>query len=222
MFKRILLAGAAALLMNVSAAQADLMTVEGISSLNQTETTHIAGQLADNLTVYAGPEQILYQNTQYLGYCVDLNHYAGTSQVTEVSALTWPNGNKLVYLYDTYAPTVTTSLQAAALQTAIWEVISEPAAGPFDVTKGNFYITGNDAVATLANQWLATLPSTYNPTQIPTILDSSANQSFLVGKWEGVNNPVPEPCTMALLAVGGSCLLLVARRKGRHSVVAAK
>jgi hypothetical protein len=216
MFNRVLLAGAAVLLLNGSAAVADLMTLQGMA-LNETVQTHISGTLADGLTVYAGQEQLTYQGTNYLGYCVDLNHYANTCQVSEVSAVTWANGNKLVYLYDTYAPTITTDLQAAALQTAIWEVISEPATGPFDVTNGTFYITGNSSVATLANQMLATMPSTYTPGFLPTILTNSSNQDFLIGKWEPVGNPVPEPCTLALMAAGAGLFLVVRRRKHRSA-----
>jgi len=220
MVKRVLLTCAAVLMLNGSAAVADLMTLQGMAH-NETVQTHISGKLADGMWLPAGQEQLTYQGTSYLGYCVDLNHYANTGQVSEVSALTWPNGNKLVYLYDTYAPTITTDLQAAALQTAIWEVISEPATGPFDVTKGTFYITGNNSVVTLANQMLATLPGTYTPGMVPTILSSSCNQDFLIGKWEPpVGNPVPEPCTLALMAAGAGLFLVVRRRKHRSTAAA--
>ena len=201
---------AVGLLLACDSAKASWMTPTGMGP-NEVVTTHIAGLLADGLQVYDGPEMLTYNGQVYAGYCVDLNHYAGATEVTEVSPLTLTNGLKVSYLLETYGGSATTNLSAAALQTAIWEVISEPAGGPFDATSGTFSISGNAEVAAAANALLATIPALYTPLGCPTVLHSDTAQSFVIDLPGHI--PVPEPATMGLLTVGGMFLSRAGRRR---------
>lgn len=203
---RLVLTGAALTVLAISpSAWGSLMTYNGVA-LSQTVQTHAPGKLADGLTTYAGQELITFENVNYKAYCVDLNQYAATAQATAVplNLTSFNNQWQLAYLFDTYAAGVTTDLQAAALGTAIWEVLTEPNGGAFDVTDtySQFWITGNNSVAAAANALLASLPANYTPTVWPVVLQSATAQDFII----------PEPATLALLGVGGLVLLRSRRR----------
>jgi len=185
-----------------------MMTQNGMG-LNEIVTLHIPGMLGDNLTVYAGQDSLTYDGQNLVGYCVDLNHYAGTADVTVQDVTTLNHGDFVAYLLDTYGSLVTTNRQAAALGVAIWEVVSEPNTS-FDTTSGRFYITGNDQTAADANALLADLTATIDTNPDWHVWDSSVHvlhsdtaQSFAV--WTGP--PVPEPATLSLLALGGLAML---------------
>jgi hypothetical protein len=188
-------------------ASADYVTYNGVG-LNEVVTTHCAGLLADNLSVQAGQEKVTYDGINYNGYCVDLNQYAASSNMTAVSAMALPNGKALSYLFTTYASTVTTNAQAAALGVAIWELVAETSS-TLDATNGYFYITGNNSVALAANVLLASIPTgDYSLPYIPTVIQSPCTQDFIIG----AAMDVPEPATMSLLALGGVGVLIRRRR----------
>lgn len=190
-------------------ASADLLTYNGVA-LNETVTTHCRGLLADNMTVNAGQEKMQFRGIDYLGYCVDVNQYAGSADMTPVSALDVHNGQALAYLFSTYAPLVTTNAQAAALGVAIWEVVTETG-HTFDATSGYFYITGNSSIASAANTLLASIPTgNYGLPYGPTVLQSSTAQDFVIDM--GFSAPIPEPATMTLLAIGSAGMLIRRRR----------
>ena len=156
------------------------------------------------LRVSAGQMKIDYRDESYLGYCVDLYHNAGDCWVTEkdpVSAL--QNGDLAAYLFETYAHDVDAGLKAAALQVAIWEVISEGSCNDFDVDHGLFRIKKNDAVADAANILLAGLPDYHIPDASTIVLECGCKQDMMI----------PEPGTLALLAAGGVLSLLRRRRR---------
>ncbi len=190
-------------------AQASMMTYNGMG-LYQHVTVHASGTLANNLTVNAGQNHIGWEGEQHIAYCVDINQYAGSSQATAVPVTSVPNGNLAAWLFDTYSQQADTSLEAAALQTALWEVLNETGS-TFNVSSGYFSITGNSAVATKANSMLAGLDRTYVSAYPPMILQSSSKQDMLISN---PNLNSPEPATMGLLILGATGLLARHRRRG--------
>jgi hypothetical protein len=203
----IVLSTVLAILAIASGANADIMTDNGLGFVDVV-TIHAPGYLADSLTVYAGQFQVSYQGKDYSAYCVDLAQYSGSGDVTRINVLDVPNGDKIAYLWDTYGPLVHDGQTAAALGSAIWEVRFETA-GASDISNGNFSISGNSAVAQLAQNMLNTLPAgPYTPAHPEYILQSDSVQDLFIGSMAG---EIPEPGTISLLAMGG--LALIRRRR---------
>ncbi|MHC4717004.1 MAG: PEP-CTERM sorting domain-containing protein [Planctomycetota bacterium] len=197
------------LLAVVTTASADVMTFDGLG-LKATVTIHCPGTLADGKRVPTGEYLVTYQGQQHIGFCVDLNHYTGNGEVTELGldTLNMPGdyrGEKLAWLYETYAWTLDSGTSAAGLSVAIWEVVNELTGNPLDPTSGQFSISGNAAVAVDATGKLAGVPDRYEPTMDLMILHSPTKQDMLIGT-------VPEPGALALLALGGVVQLVRRRR----------
>jgi hypothetical protein len=187
-----------------------MMTYHG-DGLNQAVKIGAPGMLADGKTVHAGQMLISYQDNDYIAWCVDLDAYAGTADVTEISYLSLPNASAVAYLYDMYADGTTTSLESAALAVSLWEVLAEPPGGPFNVNSGNFRISQNAAVAARAAVMLASVPASYTPLRPLTVLHSQTKQDMLIG---GFGSPIPEACTLSLLCAG--MVISAKRRRWKH------
>lgn len=196
--------GVSLLALPATQAQAAVLYFEG-DGTNEIVTLHTPYAISDNVESYAGQELISFEGQEYVSWCVDLTKATGTGTAVEVSSAGYPHANWLAYLYWTYAPEATTPLKAAALQTAIWEVLTETSP-TLDALSGTFWISGNDAVADAANALLATLPpENWQPGEYPMILQSDSVQNLMI----------PEPAT-ATLAAAGLALLLSRRRVGRR------
>ncbi len=175
-------------------------------------TSHVRidadGLLADGLSVPAGQLRIGYEGMDYLAYCVDLDHYAGSADVTEMSLDSIHNGDRVAYLFDSYADGVNSGLDAAALSVAIWEVIYETD-GTFDTGSGYFSISENQDALDEANVLLGSLssmPAEYTAVPGRTILHGEQVQDVLI----------PEPATIALLGLGATGMLWRERTRTRR------
>lgn len=168
---------------------------------------------------WAGPfvAQLDGQGATFDAYCVDLYHdLAPTQTVTlqSIADLTGGHGLGVGWLYDTFAPTVTTSAQGAGLQLAIWDVEYDGgdgfSTGLFRVGSGT-----SSQVLAAANADLAAWQSASSPTGDATWFvctdhgsDGTLNQD-LVGP--NMIRAVPEPASLILLGAGGFGLLARAR-----------
>lgn len=135
-------------------------------SASETLTVHslTAGKFAavnlnyngNTLNVYAGPQSVsLNGGSLFDAYCVDLDHWNSLPSSYPVNVLSTDlltNGQRIAYLYNTYAPTVTNSTMGAALQLAIWDVLVDGGNG---FSAGNLKSSVSGNTLTQANAFLA-------------------------------------------------------------------
>jgi len=200
----------ASLLLAVPAASADVMTYEGLG-LVSTVKLHAAGLLGDGKTVLAGQYRFTYQGETLNAFCVDIDHYAGTTEATEQPIDFLRNSQQVAYLYETFVPTIQDGTDAAAVGVAIWEVLYEEEQNDFDAGSGYLYITLNAPVLAAANDMLAGMPDSYQPVTDLVVLHSPCKQDMLIGSL----GEVPEPATIAFFALAAPWALLRRPRRRR-------
>jgi hypothetical protein len=188
-------AAAVVLLAAASVSRADIMTYNGVGAAVEM-TLHAPGHAFDGQSLAVGQMRITYRGHDYLAYCVDIDHYAGTTNVIETSLVErFTHGDLVAYLYETYGGGVSGAVAAAALQAAIWETAFETG-GTYNIDTGSMSLTGDAGVRSLANTMLGSLPASYTPHNT-LMLDSVDKQDVVV----------PEPATLTLLGVGALALL---------------
>ncbi len=163
---------------------------------------------------FAGQLQVEWQDETYNGYCVDLYQSAGDMTAEPMPVTELANGDMVAWLFDTYGTTATTGDEAAAVQVAMWELVTENSPH-YNVGTGSFKVSGNSSVSDLADSYLDGLPDSYTPSPTMTVLASAFKQDILIGH---VGSPVPEPGALATLAAGAG--LVVFRRRRRRPAVA--
>jgi len=198
------------LLLAAPVASADIMTYDGPGLVSQVRL-HAAGLLGDGKTVLAGQYEVTYGGTPYNAFCVDIDHYAGSTDVTEMPLSSLRNSDQIAYLYETFVPGITNGTEAAAVGVAIWEVLYETDNNDLDASDGYLSITNNAAVCDAANDLLATVPDSYEPLMNLIVLHSPCKQDMLIGSL----GEIPEPATLALLILAAPWALL-RRRHGTH------
>jgi len=182
------------------------------------------GQISNTLT--GGPAG--YPST-FIGYCVDLQdtyQQGETVSVNNTSALTRngisPNtGYRVAWLYNTYAASVSTNVQAAALQVAIWEALYNNTLD--DTFSSGWYTLG-------ASQNMQSQAKIY----IDALQTAIGNGSYLTNNatWFNANgtgqdvlgpsstpvvSQVPEPGLMSLFAGSSLSGLWMLRRKRKQT-----
>jgi len=180
----------------VAPASAAVINYSGFGHSLVTNVTH-NGNTGNEI---AGELLITVDGAPHTAYCVDLD--AGTTPVWDatlqpVSVIN--GGQQIGWLYDQFAGGVTTDLEAAGLQIAIWEVLSDhPAAS--DLGAGNFLLNAPPAVLTQANFYLS---------QIPADLSGYSTNSFIVFSGDNPRSQhmiIPEPASILGLLLGGALM----------------
>jgi len=203
-----------ALLLSLTAslARADVMDYQGTALVVSVKLDAPGHSLVDGKWVKAGQYRYAYQGNDYNAYCVDIDAWAGDTEVTQVRLADSgrPNSDLVGFLYETYASGVATPEAAGGLGIAIWEVLYESPSNPFDVGDGAFQAGGNDGATSAAMGYLAALPpaGTYTPSDNTVVLVSADKQDMLIG----LHPNVPEPAALVLIAVGGLAALRRRRR----------
>jgi PEP-CTERM motif len=160
-------------------------------------------------------------------FCVDINTYLayGPTQYSLVRADDYfddPDStvvNRIGQLYSGYNKVINTPDNSAAFQLALWEIINETGA---DLSlsgnqQGSFAASEFGSALGLANEWLEKLDDFDNDYNLFVLKsgsdgDHKLSQDLLVYSPAPVK--VPEPGTLALLALG-ICGLLLRKKSGR-------
>ncbi len=176
-------------------------------------------------------------------YCIDLNHSFSTPATWNVTNLsTFDSGpsdtdsannsnstikvvgsyQKLAFLIDTYGPGATTADKAAALQIALWTV---EYGSTVQVTVTSDLSTVNGLVTSYINAANSASTATLNSAAATFFVatDPSVPHQDLIGLPPGQINPlavVPEPSSVAMMAVGLGLAVLRVRKSRRARPVA--
>jgi hypothetical protein len=187
---------------------------------------------AFRMTDVTGPT--LPAGTSFMAWCVDIFHRlntgsAGDSYVLRTGSDFFGAGSARVaslerlasYVVDadgndgttTLQSALSGSLQSAAFQLAVWEIVNEDAASAYNVASGDFYATGGSTAVSainLANTWL-TNSLTWSRTQVLSVWAGGNSTQDL-----GVFAPIPEAETYAMMLAGLGLMAFVARRRQRN------
>ncbi len=150
----------------------------------------------------------------FLAFCVDLAQFLGNPQQAELAPtlFTGTIRDNMAKLFDvalagdTMAGAIDTSLEAAGLQVALWEVLYDTGSS-FDLTSGGFYVSENNAVKAQAESYLAGIATASADKYALTFYKSEYNQDLVTVA------PVPLPAAGFLLAFGIAGLGFAGRRK---------
>ena len=176
-------------------------------------------------------------------YCVDVADILGngTFYKEDLSTLTFTDTQKANLIkFVTYGDALVNAatgfqktLDAAATQLGVWELLNETASTTWDVLAGNFYVSryDNDAIfdaGALANTWLASLKNGDIPmsaTQTLSVLDpghGNQTQVYITARGNNdINEPgVPEPATWGMIVLGFGLLGGALRRRKQEEVFA--
>ena len=156
--------------------------------------------------------------TSFYAYCVDLSSFLRSEQtVTPVSSTGFSNGvidggKKAAWLFNEYAAGIhsniaTASMNAAALQIAIWEAMYDGSAnlggGAFTAT------TSNSQILSQATTYLNALYASTPWTAVATILSTSSGQDQIT--------QVSEPSTLLIIGLAFFGFAALARRPARQT-----
>jgi hypothetical protein len=224
--KKLLAVLTLALVFTPLAAHADSVTVKNMGTYSRTVGIHMPGtgnpypQVSGDF--YIGQIAITWNSQTYLGYCVDLFsdfHLGDEWQVTPRSMSQFPTGGPgaaamnppyaagnsgahAAWLANTYALTVDSNNDAAALQLALWLTI-------FPALNTAWFDFGSDSTDIRAQAW-AWYNEGANHTSDAIWLDAqnqTRSQDFVIPQ------AVPEPASMFLVGSGMLGLAGVLRRR---------
>ncbi len=156
--------------------------------------------------------------TTFIGYCVGLEDVfvnpqnvtlRSTNELTK-NGISPNSGVKVAWLYNTFGSSISSNVQGAALQAAIWEALYDSSV---NLSSGFYHIdTSQTAVLNQANSYLNAMQLNFTSNTGATWFDAP------VGQGQDIVGPlaVPEPGLMGLVASASmSGLYLLRRRRVR-------
>lgn len=203
--KKSLMAGVCCVVTVLLASQvnAGVVTFNGLGYHEQVRFEHDGSMM----NVNAGEFRIDVDGTDYTAYCVDLDHWLKDQwQADSVSVETVNGGLAAAYLYDSFADSVSSNVEAAGLQVAIWEIVDDYG-DALDLSGGDFRLVSTGGVAAVAEAYLAGLP---------VDLRDYRTSSFILASSRcprpSQNLIVPEPATLGFVGLALVPVLLNRRR----------
>lgn len=198
---------------------------------NDSDEHHVAaGMFNFSVSSYEGANPLSLSSSSALdAFCVDINtdlEQYSPVKYSLMEAGKYFDGNRVEQigrLYTGYGDLVNDAAHSAAFQLALWEIINEDNEylSLFERPEDSFDSTAFDSAQKVANGWLNTLSDQENNFNLFVLSSDTLNddsekkmsQDLLVFS---PNSPVtvPEPGTLALLALGICALLL--RKKARR------
>ena len=175
-------------------------------------------------TVNAGMFHLTGNNGlgDFLAFCVDLDQYLGNPQKATIAPNLFTNTitNNLSKLFSsvlgggTLGDVITTSVQAAGLQVAIWEVVEDSNSyWGFNLDHGSFEVKSNWAVKSQANSYLSALSSGSLDDYDMTFFASAKNQDLVTANPVPETTPVPVPAAGLMILSAMGALGVMRRRK---------
>ena len=157
----------------------------------------------NKMTLRAGVNNLLIDGRPFASYRVDLDHRLSHKpwQATLEPLTSINGGRQAAYLWKTFAADVKNKDQAAGLQLAIWEVLSD-GGGELDFTSGNFRVLDKKGPLETASDYLAATPAVIASLPPARILHADQSQDFLV----------PEPAAWLFFLATAAGLLPFRRR----------
>jgi len=180
-------------------------------------------------TVYAGAFEMTNLSSapgnSFMAWCVDI--YGTIQRNANYSLRTgvefYGVGSRVITDLERLASyafgnwTVANNVASAAFQLAVWEIVTETAAG-YSLRGNNFTVTaGSSTVRNLASSWLEVVNAgTYAVDQQLGIWQKDAGS---MTQNLAVFTPIPEPETYVMLLAGLGLMVFVAKRRGHGSAL---
>ncbi len=211
--------GAFASVAMVSASSAATVTVDYQNASNPFGSPNLSRYVRISSPQYnggtrAGPFRLTGDGGMgdFVAFCVDLGKYLANGQ----SYTTASNSNfggavdtNIDKLFTSAYSGVSTQVEGAAFQVALWEIITDTGSG-FDLTSGNFSVQlagYSAAVINQASSYLSGLASAATGGYNLTFLNSGTSQNLVTV------SPVPLPAAAGMLGFGVLALFGLRRRK---------
>lgn len=166
-----------------------------------------------NGRVAAGPFRLTGSNGfgDFVAFCIDLGHYMSRGQtytVTDTSNYGSDVDSNIGRLFSSAYSGLTTAVQGAAFQVALWEIITDTGSDSgLDLGDGAFTAGANASVISQAADYLDGLDGAATGRYNMTFLANRNSQDLVTV------SPVPVPAAFGMLGLGIAGLFGLRRRK---------